>query len=76
MEHPILVVDDDAAIQEFISLALREEDYPVITATDGAEALTITAQHRPQLILLDIQMPRMDGRAFVEAYRQTLGPLS
>jgi CheY-like chemotaxis protein len=54
MERPIFIVDDDAAIREFVGLALRDEGYPVVTAADGAEALAMTAQHQPQLILLDI----------------------
>ncbi|MDI7277757.1 MAG: response regulator [Anaerolineae bacterium] len=70
----ILVVDDDESILEFVAEVLADEGYETLTATSGADALALATQHPPDLILLDIWMPAMDGRAFVEAYRQSAGP--
>ncbi|HEX2837020.1 MAG TPA: response regulator [Phycisphaerales bacterium] len=57
----ILVVDDSAIIREPIEVVLRERGYRVITACNGVEALAEIAQHRPDLVLLDLDMPVMDG---------------
>ncbi len=72
--HPILVVDDDSAIQSFVGMSLRNEGYDVLIASDGQAALELVGQHQPLLILLDMRMPRMDGHAFIEAYHQTAEP--
>jgi CheY-like chemotaxis protein len=66
----ILVVDDDAAVQEFVKLALSEEGYTVLTAANGAVALEVAAKHELSLILLDMAMPVMDGLAFLNVYCQ------
>jgi CheY-like chemotaxis protein len=68
MKH-ILVVDDDEDIREFVSMALRLEDYPVETAAHGAEALRKVRQDPPSLVLLDLMMPVMDGWKFVQTCR-------
>jgi CheY-like chemotaxis protein len=65
----ILVVDDDEAIREFIAWALGDRGYDVVCADDGAAALAILEDLRPDLILLDLRMPVMDGEAFVKAYQ-------
>ncbi|OYU94767.1 MAG: DNA-binding response regulator [Bacteroidetes bacterium B1(2017)] len=57
----ILVVDDEADIIEFISYNLKKEGYDVYTATNGKEALPIAKKVKPDLILLDVMMPIMDG---------------
>lgn len=69
----ILLVDDDASIREFVSLALTDEGYDVVTAQNGAVALNLIVQYPPALILLDMRMPIMDGWEFARAYRQTPG---
>ena len=69
MQHA-LVVDDDDHIREFISIALREEDYAVETAADGAEALDKVRQDPPSVLLLDLMMPIMDGWSFMENCRR------
>lgn len=69
MNDYILVVDDDEAIREFVSLALSDEGYVIQTAQDGADALALADQAQPSLILLDMRMPVMDGWAFVSSYR-------
>ena len=57
----ILIVDDEDDILHFLDLVLREKGYEVATATGGQEALTRAQLERPDLILLDIMMPQMDG---------------
>jgi CheY-like chemotaxis protein len=70
----VLVIDDDEAIRTFISMSLEDEGYAVNLAASGMAALGFLANHRATLILLDMRMPDMDGRAFASAYRQLPGP--
>ena len=67
--QPVLVVDDDAQVRALLTLALTDEGYGVVTAPNGKVALERVAQHRPRLIVLDVNMPEMDGRAFPALYR-------
>jgi DNA-binding response OmpR family regulator len=71
---PILVVEDDQEIRDFLALVLEAEGYAVRTAPNGAVALELIQQQPPELILLDMRMPVMDGWAFVPAYRGQPGP--
>lgn len=57
----ILVVDDDIDTVKLVGTTLEKQGYIIITAQDGKEALEKVAQHHPDLILLDIMMPKMDG---------------
>ena len=57
----ILVVDDEEDILHFLELVLGEKGYAVITASGGQEALTKAHIDKPDLVLLDIMMPQMDG---------------
>ena len=57
----ILVVDDEADILHFLELVLKERGYEVVTAGTGQQALADARTHVPNLILLDIMMPQMDG---------------
>jgi two-component system alkaline phosphatase synthesis response regulator PhoP len=59
--NKILLVDDDPDILEFIEYNLRKEGFEVTTASNGNEAIEKAAQIRPDLILLDVMMPEMDG---------------
>jgi len=61
MKKKILVVDDEDDILHFLELVLREKGYDVATASGGHEALTKAQIEQPNLILLDIMMPQMDG---------------
>lgn len=70
----VLVVDDDENIREFVSLALLGEDHDVSVAANGAEALEIVRREAPDVILLDMRMPIMDGWQFAEAYAALPGP--
>jgi DNA-binding response OmpR family regulator len=57
----VLVADDDADILRFMEINLRLEGFQVITARDGADALAKAVAVRPDLVLLDVQMPGLDG---------------
>lgn len=70
MSGLILVVDDDPGIQEFLQLALEAEGYEVVIAEDGKDALEKLADVTPDLILLDLMMPRVDGYTFARAIQQ------
>jgi CheY-like chemotaxis protein len=65
----ILVVDDDAGISGFLRLALIDEGYAVSVAANGQEALDHVREHCPNLILLDMNMPIMDGWEFCQKLR-------
>lgn len=71
---PVLIIDDDESIREFVSVALADEGYAVRTATDGAAALEVLRRERPSVILLDMRMPVMDGWQFSREYRRWPGP--
>ncbi|MCF6296238.1 MAG: response regulator transcription factor [Flavobacteriaceae bacterium] len=63
----ILLVDDEPDILEIVSYNLRSEGYKVVTAQNGVEAVKKAKQEKPQLIILDVMMPEMDG---IEACEQ------
>ena len=57
----VLVVDDEIDILEFVSYNLKQENYNVLTAINGIEAIEIAKEKTPDLIILDVMMPDMDG---------------
>src|SRR5580704_15293890 len=61
----ILVVDDDRHIRELIAFALRKEGFAVVEAGDGLAALEAAARAAPDLVILDILMPELDGDDYV-----------
>jgi two-component system response regulator VicR len=67
----ILVVDDEPNILEVVSAYLRRELYRVVTAADGEEALKQAAEHNPDLIVLDVMLPKLDGLEVVRRIRAT-----
>ena len=69
----VLVVDDDANVRAFIAFALAAEGVPYRTAEHGEAALAQVAERRPSVILLDRDMPVMDGVRFCHALDATLG---
>ncbi|GAA3661385.1 response regulator transcription factor [Streptomyces iranensis] len=68
----VLVVDDESALADLLSMALRYEGWEVRTAGDGAEAIRITRELRPDAVLLDIMLPDMDGLAVLGRLRREL----
>ena len=65
----ILVVDDEPPILELVRYTLEDEQIRVLEASDGAQALETALAARPDLILLDVQMPRLDGLEFCRRLR-------
>jgi DNA-binding response OmpR family regulator len=59
----ILVVDDEPELVRFVRRALEAEGYQVLTATDGAEGLRLALTRTPDLMVLDLRMPGVDGEA-------------
>jgi twitching motility two-component system response regulator PilG len=57
----VMVIDDSKTIRRTAESLLKREGYDVVTATDGYEALAKIADHQPQIIFVDIMMPRLDG---------------
>lgn len=70
MTEPILVVDDDPALLEIVTLVLTVEGYAVITARNGVEALTQIESARPAVVLLDMRMPVCNGWEFARRLHQ------
>src|SRR5690349_12960096 len=69
-EVSVLVVDDEADTRDLLASLLSHAGFTVATAANGLEALAALRAIRPQMILLDIQMPIMDGAVFREAQRR------
>jgi DNA-binding response OmpR family regulator len=64
----ILVVDDEERLRVLLQSYLRQEGFEVVTATNGREALFLARQELPDLIILDLMMPEMDGFSFMRAH--------
>jgi CheY-like chemotaxis protein len=67
----ILIVDDDTDTRETLTDVLGDEGYSVVGAADGLEALELLRSVTPRLILLDLNMPSMDGQSFRERQLRT-----
>lgn len=65
----ILVVDDEASIAETLSIVFEDEGFRCAIASNGADALAEARRDRPDLVVLDLMMPVMDGRATLQALR-------
>ena len=70
MSGRILVVDDDSSLRQSVARVLEDEGYTVDHATDGLSALALVAERRPDLVLLDVLMPKMNGRRVLETLRR------
>ena len=73
MKRKILIVDDTRNVQILLSDFLAGQDFEVLTASDGREALELAHNTHPDLILLDIMMPLMDGYQFISQLRRESG---
>ncbi len=65
----ILVVDDEPAIRELLVEILREEGYMLLTAGDGVQAIEVLNRVRPELVVTDVMMPRLDGLELIRWMR-------
>ena len=70
MLKTILVVDDQGSVRQLLREYLTEQGFRVLTAADGQDALHVARNEPPDLILLDIMMPRLDGYQFLREYRR------
>ncbi|MCD6344032.1 MAG: response regulator transcription factor [Anaerolineae bacterium] len=70
MTQTILVVDDEPEIIRFVRAYLEDAGYRVVTANDGQQALFVARHEKPDLIILDLLMPGMDGWDFIRRYRR------
>ena len=71
MAYKILIADDEAEIRDLLKLYLENEGYAVIEAADGVEAINLVNQQSPDLCILDIMMPKMDGYKVLRKIRET-----
>lgn len=69
-KQTILVVDDEQDLLDLIEYNLKKEGFKVLKAENGEEGITVAKEHKPDLILLDIMMPKMDGLEAVEVMRK------
>lgn len=71
MTHKILIVDDEPAVSDLLAYNLRKAGYEPLRAADGREALTVARQSMPDLILLDLMLPGIDGLDVCRELRKT-----
>ena len=69
-KYKILLVDDEKDILEFLSYNLEKEGFIVFTANNGIEGLDLAQEHKPDLIILDVMMPEMDGVTVCQKIRE------
>ena len=67
----ILIVEDETSLNEAYQIILANAGYDILSAFDGKEALKIVSETKPDIILLDLRMPIMDGIAFLKEYKPT-----
>ena len=70
MSVTVLTVDDSRTMRDMLRVALVEAGFRVVQAEDGLHGLDVLRQEQPQVVITDINMPRMDGFGFIEAVRQ------
>jgi DNA-binding response OmpR family regulator len=74
MPKTILVVDDKASLRKMVADYMTGQGFRVVTATNGQEALFVAREEKPDLILLDIMMPHMDGYEFIRVFSRESSP--
>jgi chemosensory pili system protein ChpA (sensor histidine kinase/response regulator) len=68
-----MVVDDSVSIRQVVARLMEDQGWKVLTAKDGIDAFDKLSERRPDLIVLDIEMPRMNGYEFLSALRTQVG---
>ena len=71
MSTTILTVDDSRTMRDMLMLALSDAGYRVVQAEDGVHGLEVLRSEMPQVVITDINMPRMDGFGFIENVRRS-----
>ena len=71
----ILLIEDNEELSESLAIRLRQDGYEVILATDGVEGLALIEELDPDLVVLDLGLPRMSGMKVLESIRETYGDL-
>ena len=69
MEPMVLVVDDESSVRSLISNSLRDHGYRTIEAADGVDALRMAREMRPDAVVLDIELPALDGTTILQSLR-------
>ena len=69
MSKKILIIDDDKTFQKVMSDKLKSLNYEITSAMDGEEGLKMALEGKPDLVLLDIKMPKLDGIGFLETLK-------
>ena len=70
MPHKILIVDDDPDFLQIVEFQLKKRGYQIVTASNGEEGLEKAYSENPELIMLDIKMPKMDGYTLVRRLKK------
>lgn len=70
IKKKVLIVEDDNALKSVLGDKLKSEDFLVLTAKDGEEGLRVALKNKPDLILLDVVMPKMNGLKMLEKLRE------
>lgn len=70
MKKILLIVEDEGIVKEALASQFNEKEFGVLTASDGEEGLKTALEHHPDLILLDLVMPKMDGMTMLTKLRQ------
>jgi two-component system response regulator MprA len=73
LERRVLIADDDTALLNALAALVSLEGWQAVTATDGLEALILAREKRPDLILMDLVMPRLDGITAIQLIREEPG---
>jgi DNA-binding response OmpR family regulator len=68
MSKKVLVVDDEADVRRFLTAVLEKHGYEALTAEDGTQALEVARKERPDLVILDLQMPHETGTGFYRKF--------
>ena len=71
MKEKILIVEDNPLNMRLLKMVLRAENYTLLMATDGEEALDVAMREQPDLIIMDIQLPKMNGLEVTRKLRET-----
>jgi len=73
MKHKVLIVEDNPMNMRLIEMILKSNDYTLLKATDGEEALDIATKERPDLVLMDIRLPKVSGLEVAKRLKKNPG---